>query len=169
VEDYLAVIRKVIEEHQAIRGHVKLIGDTLSDREALDNLERARADWVPGREEALSERQNRLLVTMSSLEEGLNRHYAFEEKALPPLLGDLLMQALVLEHRDLRKVVTETKSAIANTKLEGASREEIMSRESNIQNMIESLSHQKDEHLNREEAILYMLQRVLEEKAQSQS
>jgi len=42
----LAIIKHVIEEHKVIRGHIKLMGDTVADLEALSSLERAHADWV---------------------------------------------------------------------------------------------------------------------------
>ncbi len=164
MKDYLAIIKRVIEEHQTIREHVKLVGDSISDREALATLEKASTDWIPGRGKALSERQNRLLRTISSLEEGLKHHFAFEEKALPPLLGELLMQALILEHREIMKELVEAKSIVANTKLEGLRRDELLFQESHMQDMIHSIYQLNEGHLTKEEAILYMVQRALEEK-----
>ena len=164
MEDYLAIIRKVIEEHQAIRGHIKLVGDSISDREALTSLERARTDWIPGRPELLAETQKKLQQAISFLDEGLKNHFAFEGKALPPLLGELFMRALVLEHQEIRKEIDKAKSIATETKLEGLSREELLSRESHIQQTIGSVCQLVEEHATKEEIILEMLQRALEEK-----
>ena len=162
--DKLAIINRVIAEHQTIGQHVKLLGDSVSDEEALKSLEGARADWIPGRLEAVSEKQKRLQQTMNALDEGLRRHFAFEEKALPPLLGELLMQSLILEHREIKERIDEAKSIAADTKLEGLSRDELLSEEAHMQHIVANIGHLVEEHAAREEAVLAMMQRALGEK-----
>jgi len=162
--DSLAIINRVIEEHQAIRGHIKLVGDSIPDQEALTALEKARADFIPGRLEVLTEKQEKLQQTLNFLDEGLKNHFAFEDKALPPLLGELPMRGLLLEHREIKNKIDEAKSIVASTKLEGLSREELLSREAHIQQTITSICQLVEEHATREEAILDMVQRALEEK-----
>ena len=167
MENYLATIRKVIEEHQTIREHVKLVGDSVSDREALTSLERARADWIPGRVEILAEGQMKLQKTLNSLDEGLNNHFAFEGRALPPLLGELLMRALVLEHREIMREINEAKSMVAEAKLEGLNREELLLKESRMQQMVNNICVLVDEHATKEEAILDMVKGALEDKSKN--
>ncbi len=167
MEGDLAIISRIIEWHQTIRGHVKLVGDAISDREALMGMETARTDWIPGRLEKLAEKHNRLQQTLSFLGEGLNNHFAFEEKALPPLLGELFMRALVLDHQEIRKEIDEAKSTLGDTKLEGLSREELLSREAHIQQVVDSICQLFEEHATREEIMLGMLKRALEEKNKS--
>lgn len=162
--DKLAIINRVIAEHQTIGQHVKLLGDSVSDEEALKSLEGTRADWIPGRLEAVSEKQKRLQQTMNALDEGLKRHFAFEEKALPPLLGELLMQSLILEHREIKEKIDEAKSIAADTKLEGLSRDELLSEEAHMQHIVANIGHLVEEHAAREEAVLAMVKRALEEK-----
>jgi len=161
--DNLAIIRRIIDEHQVFKGHVKLIGDSISDYEALAAVAKARADLIPGRLEALSEKQNKLRQTMSFLHDGLENHFAFEEQVLPPLLGELLTRALILEHQEIRDEINEAAPLVINTRLEGLSREELLSTESHIQQVIDSLCHLVEEHATKEEAILEMLQRALDE------
>lgn len=164
MEDDLAIIRKIIDEHQAIKGHIKLVGDSLSDQEAMKALTRARADWIPGRLEILSEKQARLQRTMSALDEGLNRHFCYEEKYLPPLLGELLMRALLLDHEEIRREIDAAKSMVMDTSLEGLSRTELLSKEAYINRTISNIGQAVDEHATNEEVLLEMLQRALEEK-----
>src|SRR4030042_2580336 len=83
--DVLAVITRIISEHHAIREHVKLAGDTVNDIEALFTLQRTQSGWSQTSITALIEKQNRLLQTISFLEQGLKNHFGFEEKALPSL------------------------------------------------------------------------------------
>lgn len=63
------------------------------------------------------------------------------------------------------KRTSEAKSIAASTKLEGLSREELLSEESHIQQIVDSICQLVDEHATREEAILEMLQRALEPNA----
>jgi hemerythrin len=164
MQDKLTLVKRITAEHQAIKGHVKLVGDSVSDNEALAALQKAHTDFIPGRLEIVSEKQKKLQQTMSTLEEGLKNHFAFEEKALPPLLGELLMQALVLEHSEIKDEINQVKSAVADSKLEELSREELLSRESQIQQMIDNICQLIEEHATKEEAVLEMLQKALEEK-----
>lgn len=162
--DNLAIISRLKDEHQSLRRHVKLVGDSISDQEALSSLKRERADWIPGRLDILAEKQKRLQQALSFLDEGLKNHFAFEEKVLPPLLGELFVRALILDHREIIKEIDEAKSKAANIKLEGLSREELVSEESSIQQVIDSISHLVEDHATREEVILEMVERALQEK-----
>ena len=169
MQDKLAIIKRIIDEHQTIKEHIKLVGDSVSDQEALTTLQKAHVDFIPGRLGGASEKQNKLQQAMSFLGEGLRNHFAFEEKALPPFLGELLMQALVIEHREIRKEIDDAKATVAELKLDGLSREESLAKDSQIQQVIDSICQLVEEHATREEAILEMLRRVLEEEEQNKS
>jgi len=164
--DNLAIISRIINEHQTIRGHVKLVGDSVSDEEAMERLERVRADFSPGQAPLLSEKHDRLRQTMAYLDEGLRNHFAFEEKFLPPLLGELIMRALVLEHSKIASSIDNVKAIVAVAKLEGLGREELIARESRMQQAIYEMCHLVEEHAAREETVLGMVQRGLQDKEQ---
>ncbi len=164
MEDSLTMINRLIEQHQAIRGHLKLVGDSISDAEAVASLEATQDDWIPGRPGILAEKQKKLQQMLRSLDEGLKNHFAFEEEALPPLLGELFMRALILDHQQINKEIDEARSTVAATGLEGLNREESLSRESYVQQVANSLCDLVGEHATREETILGMLQRALTEK-----
>ena len=164
MQDKLAIANKVIEEHQSIRKYVNLVGDSIPDQEALTALERASAEWIPGRPGILFEKHKKLQRTINALEEGLMNHFAFERKVLPPLFGELIMHALIIEHNEIRKEVNNAKLKITNTNLEGLSREELLSKEWDIKRMIDNISLLIEEHAAREETILDMMRRALEEK-----
>jgi hypothetical protein len=159
--DNLKIVNKAIEEHHAIRGHVKLVGDSVSDLEALFALQKARPDWILSAPEALVEKQSELQRTISALDDGLKNHFSFEEKVFPPLFGELLMRALVFEHREINKQIDEAKSLVAKIKLEGLSQKELLSRKSQIQQKVEGILQLVEEHATTEESILKMLQKAL--------
>ena len=169
MQNELSIISKIIEWHQTIRTHVKLVGESITDREALSSLQKSRANWVPGQLEILAEKQKNLQRATSSLGDGLKNHFSYEEKVLPPLLGELFMRALILDHREIMREIGEAKKIVANTRLEGLSREDLLARESEIHQVIDSMCQAVEEHSTREEIILEMLQRALRDKQRSQT
>jgi hemerythrin superfamily protein len=161
--DNLAIINKIIEEHHSIRGHVKLVGDSVSDIEALFGLRRAHSVWSQSSLETLSEKRRQLQQAISFLDEGLRNHFSFEEKALPPLLGELLMRALVLQHRKIRAEIDTAKTTVTDTKLEELSQEELLSKRSQIQQRISHICQIIEEHAAEEETILKMMREALQD------
>ncbi|MFC2039304.1 hemerythrin domain-containing protein [Chloroflexota bacterium] len=163
--DKLAVVRHLLEEHGTIREQIKLLGDSITDREALTALQKAHAEWMPGRPVGgLPEKQKRLYQLMSSLEEGLSTHFADEDKVLPPILGELLAKAIKLDHRELEEEIVKVKSIVAYLDTEESSREQVLSKESNTQDMLSSMIQKKVAHMDGEEMILNMALRALEHK-----
>jgi hemerythrin len=160
----LVIINQVIEEHKVIRGHIKLMGDTVADLEALSSLERARDDWVSSQSEILSERKNKLQQTLSSLYEGFKNHFAFEEKALPSLLGELLMQALILDHSEIRREIDGAKEELTRIRPEGLSHEELLDKQAHVRQIINNIGRLVEEHVVREVVLLEMVRRALEKK-----
>lgn len=169
MQNELSIINKIIEWHQTIRTHVKLVGESVTDREALSSLQKSRAEWVPGQLELLAEKQKNLQQTTSFLSDGLKNHFSYEEKVLLPLLGELFMRALILDHREIMREIDEAKKIAADTMLEGLSRDDLLARESEIQQVIDSMCQAVEEHSTREEIILEMLQRALRDKQRSQT
>jgi hypothetical protein len=94
--------------------------------------------------------------------EGLDRHFVFEEKHLPPIFGEILMQALLLEHRKIRQELAEIKSTV-NARLEGLGQRELLARRTHIQHVVGDIRQAIEEHAGREEVILRMLERALVE------
>jgi 2-hydroxychromene-2-carboxylate isomerase len=163
----LAVITKIIAEHHDIREHVKFAGDTVTDIEALFTLQKAYSGWTQSSAQALMAKQNQLQQAINFLEQGLKNHFASEEKALPPLFGELLMRALLVAHHDIGKQIENAKAMLAGTKLEGLSQPELLSKKSEIQHTVSSISQVVSEHASQEEIILNMIKRALEVAGQA--
>ena len=160
--DNLTIIRKVIEEHHNIRTHIKLVGDSMNDLEAFFSLRKVHAGWTQSSKEGMIEKQAKLQQTVSSLSEGLQNHFGFEEKILPPLFGELLMQALIFEHREMMNKLSEAKSMVSETRLEGLDHEELLAKKWDTQQVIGNLPQMIEEHARKEEVILNMIKRALE-------
>jgi hypothetical protein len=162
MSDYLAKVREILEEHHIIRGSVRLVGDSVSDQEALASLKGVRSDWTPGRLELVSEKQRNLKQTMSFLEEGLRNHFSREEEVLPQVLGEFLMRALLSEHQEIKEAINRVKSVASVTKLEGMSQEELMANDSELKQVVSSLSQLIEGHADKEDMMLEMVERTLE-------
>ena len=161
ISDYLAKINEILEEHRTIRSGVKLVGDSVSDQEALASLKSMRSDWTPGRLELISEKQRKLKQTMSFLEDGLRNHFAKEEDVLPALLGEFLMRSLLLEHQKIIGKIDEAGLVATNSKLEGLTEAELESKDSEIKQKISDFSRRLEEHADKEELMLEMVIRAL--------
>lgn len=161
--DALAVITRVISEHRAISGHVKLAGDTVNDIEALFTLHRTQSGWSQTSIAALTEKQEQLQQTINFLEQGLKNHFAFEEKALPALFGELLMKAILREHGEVAKQTETVKTVLASVKPEELEQRELLSKRAVIQQNINTLCQSVEEHAQHEEIILNMMKKTLEE------
>jgi hypothetical protein len=159
--DYLVKINEILEEHLTIGSGVKLVGDSVSDQEALASLKSVRSDWTPGRLELISEKQRKLKQTMNFLEEGLRNHFSKEEDVLPALLGEFLMQSLLLEHKEVTEKIDEVRALASDSKLEGLTEAELASKDSEIKQKISDFSRLIEEHADKEEMMLEMVVRAL--------
>ena len=83
---------------------------------------------------------------------------------LPPILGRVLMQALLHEHHEIMTEIVTTSTTIANTHLEGLSQDDLISEEANLTQMTNRLSRLIEEHAEKEEVMLEMVQHVLREE-----
>ncbi len=161
ISDHLAKIDEILEEHRTIRSGVKLVGDSVSDKEALASLKSMRSDWTPGRLELMSEKQRRLKQTMSLLEEGLHNHFVKEEDVLPALLGEFLMRSLILEHQEIIGKIDEVRLVATDSKLEGLTEAELEYKDSGTKQKVSDFSRRLEEHADKEELMLEMVVRAL--------
>jgi hypothetical protein len=169
MEDKLDIIKQVITWHKTIRGHMKLVGDSISDQEALVALLIASDDWLPEKLIDLEEKRTNLQKTMSYLDEGLRNHFEFEEKVLPSILGELFFQALNLEHREIISNIEKAKVIVADTQFKGLNQDVIAARAAEIKEIIDNVGKTIEEHAVKEEVLLGMLKKTLQqEKKQSE-
>ena len=97
----LEIIQSVMDQHKVLLDQIDSLSQTMSDKDALALLERAQKQLAVDFRRTLITRQRDLVETLKTIADGLKKHYAFEEEKLPPLLGSLLTEALIIEHKDL--------------------------------------------------------------------
>jgi len=164
MSDSLAKIKEIIAEHQTVRSNVKLVGDSISDQEALNSLKSARSDWSPGQLELLAEKQRKMGQTVSFLDEGLKNHFVKEEEVLPSFLGGFLMQALLLEHEEIKKAISRAKSMAGGSRLGDLSQAELKSVDAGMRQVVSNLTRLIETHADKEDMMLEMVERTLDEE-----
>jgi len=119
MEDDLAIIEKVIAEHKTIRQRFHNLEQVANDAEAVTGFEEAKEAFMPGR---LGQKQGlrELEDTLNAIEDGLQRHFHFEEISLPAVVdrhGDeglkSSLQSIFLEHIDLRSRLAHSQNHVA--------------------------------------------------------
>ena len=160
--DHLAIIDKITTEHHSIRDHVRLVGDSLNDIEALFSLQRAHAGLIQASVEDLASKRLQLQRVLNQIDEGLRNHFAYEEKSLESLFGEALTKALKHEHHEIRTQIEVAKEIVAETDLEGLDQKEKLSSKSSLQQAVSSICQSVEQHAALEEQILRMLRKSLE-------
>jgi len=157
MEDYKTMFNKIKEEHVNIRKNIKLVGDTVADPEALSLLRKLHTEWSSGGKELMLERQNKLRQTFATLDEGLQNHFALEAQYLPQFIGELLVKALTLEHREIEEQIETAKSMSFNMESEDLNHDTIL-REAHVHQIIDDVYLQIEKHIDKEEILLSMLE-----------
>jgi hypothetical protein len=158
----MTIIDKVIAQHYDIKENLKLTGASVTDIEALFILHKAYSGWSQSSIQELSDKQKHLLQALSAMELGLKRHFNLEEKSLPPLFGDTLMKALLYEHHEITGQIEKAEKTLSEFTTHGQNQQELLSRKSEVQEIISHLLLMIEEHANHEEIILKMIKKSLD-------
>ena len=119
MDEIIALINKIIEEHRIITGTVQNLEQAATDAETIVELEKAKEVFMPGRFEqkpALQKLQELLETIDSALREHFNREEtgllaAFEKYGGKEIASAL--RSLLLEHEDLKNRFTHLKKLVA--------------------------------------------------------
>ncbi|MBI2860449.1 MAG: hemerythrin domain-containing protein [Chloroflexi bacterium] len=84
MQDVLAMIDRIIEEHKRIIGDLQAMEKMANDLGAIGGLERAEGEFVPGRWEDHVQGLGRWKSALDVIERAISRHFHFEETFLMP-------------------------------------------------------------------------------------
>ena len=123
MEEALALIEKIIEEHKAISQRMQTLEQVANDIEAIVGFEKAKDAFLPGR---LEEKQGlqKFQELLQTIDQGIRAHFNREETTLLTAFekqGDKklasALYSLLLEHDNLRnRLVHANKDVIELTK-----------------------------------------------------
>ncbi len=157
----LETIRAAIAAHSLIRSHMSHVGQSVNDIQAVLGLQQSYAAWAQSSIDELAKRQQQLEQQVGVLREGLRTHFMYEETNLPPLLGKILTQALLLEHGEVNEEMKRVQLVLLQSQVAGVAREEILTSQKKVMAEITSLNDMIEKHAAREEVVLRMMERAL--------
>jgi hypothetical protein len=162
----LAIIERVIAEHQIIRRNLQGVQSYATDYGAFFSLQQAQSGLAQSAVEKLSEHKTRMLESLNQIQKGLNHHFSFEESALPPLFGEAFMKALIFEHSEITQYIAKAIVA-GNLTFEGLSQQDILDHKALLQEETARLVDMIEQHANLEEQMLRMLKKTFTGKISS--
>ncbi len=116
----LTLLDELIKEHRVIRQGLEAAMQVANDAGAIFELAKAKQNFVPGRLADHRRPLQDLQKTLDTVEQGLNRHFEREEKALLVLFQEhgsgmltSALRILLLEHKELKDRITESKKEVA--------------------------------------------------------
>jgi len=119
MEDDLAIIERVIDEHKTIKQRFHKLEQVANDAQAMTGFEQAKEAFMPGR---LEQKQglHELEDTLKVIEDGLHKHFHLEETSLPTVVDRYSdeelkssLRSILLEHIDLRNRLAHSKKHVS--------------------------------------------------------
>jgi len=128
MEEALALIEEIIEEHKSIMQGAQTLEQVASDAEAMVGLEKAKETFMPGRFEQ-EQGLKKLQASLEAIDQGLRAHFNREETGLLVVFEKhgnkelaSALRSLLLEHEDLRNRLAHSKKHVAELVSGGLSR-----------------------------------------------
>lgn len=163
----LAIIDRVIAEHQIIRRNMQGAQSSATDYEAYFSLQQAQTGLAQSAVEKLGDQKARMLDSLNRVQKGLDNHFSFEESSLPPLFGEAFMKALIFEHTEIIQYLAQTISLASASTMEGLSQKDVLEHKSRLQEVTIKLGDMLEQHANLEEQMLKMLKKTFQNEASS--
>jgi hypothetical protein len=164
VPDALEVINSVLSQHFRITENVKTTGDKMNDIDAVFGMRVAAYKTANSAFSVsdLVEKRDELLKTVEVLEEGLKKHFTYEEKVMPLVLGELLLKDILHDHKAIFKKIEDVKNGFTN--LDKLDRTALLSKRLELVNGVNDLSDSVINHAQYEEKVLNSIKKAFEEK-----
>lgn len=152
MSEVLIIIDRLIQEHAAIKGHMKSASESAEDWRGMewDNLINLTHEQL----QTLNNKRFNLKQMIGDLHEGMKNHGEYEEKILPGLIGEPLMKSIVIEHQEIQKQMREI-----NFVLDKSTPQEFLSNRAYLMHIISYLSQLISEHELKEDTILQLFRK----------
>ena len=130
MEETVALINQLIEEHKQILQEFQTIEQVANDVSAIMQLDKAKEVFLPGRFNDQKQGLQNLKDSLERIDDGLQQHFDREEKQLSAVLkqhkSETLasgLRLLLLEHKELQERIAESKKEVAELTEKSLSRE----------------------------------------------
>jgi|WetSurMetagenome_2_1015567.scaffolds.fasta_scaffold14489_3 hypothetical protein len=162
--DPLEIIRNILAQHFTITENIKTTGDRMNDIDAVFSIQVASYQTAQSAYSVsnLLEKRIHLLNTINILEDGLKKHFTYEERVMPLVLGDLLLEDILHDHKKITGQIENVKASLIN--LEKLNKDEIQSKRLELVENVNNLRDIIVNHTHFEEEILGVIKKVFENK-----
>ena len=150
----------LIQEELAINAQIKSLDALSNDLFSRINLKES-SEWTAAQLQDLDQRQMNLNNLYTSLEEGLENHFAREDVFLRLYLGSYILEAITKEVTAIKENLSRVKALFNSTDLKGINREDSLVRSLNIRQAIDNLSQQITSHNQKVDSVLTLLKSVV--------
>jgi len=162
--DEIEKVKHIIAEHSAIREHSSVVKEEINDLEALEELELSRDSFSGVDETDLRSKLKELKETMDYFIDVLSKHFDYEERLFPEILGEPLARALTHEHRQITEDIASLISIGDNKGLDQISQQRSPAIVMHIFQRINTLREMVEAHARKEDVVLQMLLVGLQER-----
>jgi hypothetical protein len=154
MNESLITIDTLLGEHAAIRAHLNI----------LSGLTRDWKNWLeqsdpifqsPDKLRATDEKRSNLRQAMAYLDDGLKKHHGHEDSIFPRLIGEILLEAIKLEHIEVLKLLEK-----ANYRIINDNGEDFLREGHEVMRVIDEVCDLAAAHALREDGILYFLKKL---------
>ncbi len=161
MQDAIAIVSQIIDEHTVLRRRLKLAGDTVSDQEALLDIARQSSGWDSKQRGELENRQKDLERTLHMLAAGLKNHFAFEEERLPLLFGVLVVRGIAVEHRGIRERIERAIAVVSGLDFGRMAESEIPGAVLQAKEALNDLGQAIEKHAGKETVLIELAQEAI--------
>src|ERR1035437_714132 len=102
----LSLINDVMHEHEAIDASIKSLRNSNHDLADAFDLSQ-KSDWTPDNVNLLLDKLSNLKDRLSDLADGFKIHFKLDEATFLPMMGDLMLRAIRIEHLYMLKELDE--------------------------------------------------------------
>jgi hemerythrin len=158
----LEVIESIIAQHSKVTDDLNQTGKKANDVAAIFGVQKAavKVVWSATSAKKLLEKRDELQEIVGVLEDGLRKHFTYEEKVMPLIMGELTLKGILDAHSEIYKKIENIKTLLAG--LEGDDQEALTAAQSELIQGINDLSETVKNHAKSEETTLNMLKQVFE-------
>jgi len=166
MKDALEIISSVLAQHSTITDHVVDASKKMNDIDAIFNMQREayKVAWNSASATDLLENRNQLREKIQVLEDGLTKHFTYEEKVFPLVLGEILQKDLLSDHIKVSEQIEKVKTCLNS--LEGLEKDELFDKRTELLESVNELSDTITNHAHSEDKVLTLIKKAFEEYAE---
>lgn len=165
----IEIINNIIAQHQKITEVVKTTGTRMNDIDAVFSVQNStwQVAWMTTTLPKLLEKRESLLNTINILGDGLKKHFEYEQKALPLVLGEQLMKDILHDHDRILAQIETTRTFL--TALNDLKPDDFQSKRLELIKDIDGLRDLVLNHAHYEEIILLNFKKIFEDNVSTRS